>query len=111
MAKTLKSRNASLRQEAEKNASITRKVAGGEPTVIKKGIPLDHSSKHTPYAGAQFGLSKGVTKNMDNYESLRVDVWLTDTVQEGETPEEAFIRVESIVDRVLEEAVLSTIEG
>ena len=55
-------------------------------------------------------MSKGVTKNMDNYESLRVDVWLSDTVQEGETPESAAQRIESFIDATLEQAIRNCIE-
>ena len=34
---------------------------------------------------------------MDNYESLRVDVWATDEVKEGETYEDALNRVSDLV--------------
>ena len=46
---------------------------------------------------------------MENYESLRVDCWLSDTVREDETVKEAFARVEAIIDEVLEESVLATV--
>lgn len=50
-------------------------------------------------------MSKGITKNMDNYESLRVDVWLTDEVAEGETVEQAYNRISALLTEVLEETV------
>lgn len=113
MAKTLSSKIKSMKQEqlkqkAEANTTVSKKVGRDTPTVVKQGVPLDHSTKHYPYEKAQFGMSKGITKNMDNYESLRVDVWLTSEVQEGESIKEAYTRVEQIIDEVLEEAVLST---
>lgn len=115
MAKSLNSQMKKMKQEqlkqkenARKNTTITKKVGREEPTVIKSGTPLDHSMKHGSYEGTKFGMSKGVTKNMDNYESLRVDVWLTSEVFEGESIREAYTRVEEIIDEVLEEAVLST---
>lgn len=97
-----------IKQKAEANTTVSKKVGREAPTVIKQGVPLDHTLKHNPYENAQFGMSKGVTKNMDNYESLRVDVWLTSEVLPGESIKEAYARVEEVIDEVLEEAVLST---
>ena len=48
-------------------------------------------------------------RNMDNYESLRVDVWLSDYVQDGETPENAIERIENFIDTALEQAVFNTV--
>lgn len=99
------------KSEAKKNVSIVKssKSNGVEnSTVIKEGVPVDHSSKHEPHAPVKFGMSKGCTINVGNYESLRIDVWLTDEVAEGESVKEAYSRVESILDEVLEESVLST---
>lgn len=115
MAKSLNSQMKRMKQEqlkqkenARKNTTITKKVGREEPTVIKAGTPIDHSTKHDPYATAKFGMSKGITKNMGDFESLRVDVWLASEVLEGESIKEAYARVEEIIDEVLEEAVLST---
>lgn len=106
--KRMKQEQLKQKENARKNTTITKKVGREEPTVIKSGTPLDHSVKHDSYEGTKFGMSKGVTKNMENYESLRVDVWLTSEVFEGESIKEAYARVEEIIDEVLEEAVLST---
>lgn len=97
-----------LAKKAEENTSISKKVGRDEPEIIKSGTPLDHSNKHLNNS-TTVGMNKGVTKNMDNYESLRVDVWLSDTVNEGETVEEAFERVESVIDETLEKAILNTV--
>ena len=97
-----------LMDKAKDNTTISKKTSDGVE-VIKNGVPNDHSVKHTPYEGAKIGMSKGVTKNMDNYESLRVDVWLSDEVQPGETISEAYDRIGSVLDKTLEEAVLSSI--
>lgn len=104
---TLKSKKR-LAKKAEENTTITKKTVDGTEN-IKRGVPLDHSNKHDPKSSMIIGMSKGVTKNMDNYESLRVDVWLSDSVQEGETQKEALERIESFVDTALEEAVFNTI--
>lgn len=115
MAKSLSSQMKSLKQEqikqkeiAVKNTTVTKKVGREAPVTVKQGVPLDHAVKHNGFDSAKFGMSKGVTKNMDNYESLRVDVWLTSEVLPGESIHEAYARVEAIIDEVLEEAVLST---
>lgn len=104
-----------LQAQARENTTITRGSKREGISTIKAGKPLDHEVKQTTakkkndlFVGQTFGISKGVTKNMDNYESLRVDCWLSDVVREGETVQEAFARVESIIDEVLEESVLAT---
>ena len=104
---TLK-RTKKLAKTAEENTTISKKSSEGVET-LKQGIPLDHSVKHDPKAPTIIGMSKGVTKNMDNYESLRVDVWLSDSVQEGETPEEATQRIEAFIDNALEQAIINSI--
>lgn len=99
-------KNNTLKSRAESNLSARR---GKE--VIKEGTPLEHSRKHgVPMQSRVVGMNKGITRNMGDFESLRVDVWLTDFVSEDETPQEALERVESIVDEVLEEAVLSMVD-
>ena len=104
-----------LQAQARENTTIMRGNKRDGMNTVKAGKPLDHETKQSTakkkndlYAGQTFGISKGVTKNMDNYESLRVDCWLSDVVREGETVQEAFARVESIIDEVLEESVLAT---
>lgn len=42
---------------------------------------------------------------MGDYESLRVDVWLTDTVYENETTQSAYQRVVNIVDNTLQDII------
>lgn len=99
--------NAVLKKKAKENTTVTKKSEGVVES-IQKGTPLDHVLKHDPKVRT-IGMSKGVTKNMDNYESLRVDVWLSDEIRENETPEEAITRIESFIDKALEEAVVNSI--
>lgn len=95
-----------LKKAAQKNLSVKR-----NNEVEKDGVPLDHAPKHgVPIQARMVGMNKGITRNMGDYESLRVDVWLTDFIDEDETPQETFERVEEIVDEVLEEAVLSMVD-
>lgn len=99
----------SLSTRAVENAHVTQGNKNNQ-TVLKRGVPND--LKHETHEGATYpvvGVSVGITKNMDNYESLRVDCWLTDTVQEGETYEQAYARVVAVVDKTLNDTVQSYI--
>ena len=113
MAKSLKPSMKKLKETAEENTTIKKGNNSKGYETIKNGVPLDHDTKQSvkkPYSGKPVGMSKGITKNMDNYESLRVDCWLTDEVREDETVSEAFARVSDVLDLVLEEAVLSVLD-
>ena len=46
---------------------------------------------------------------MGDYESLRVDVWLSDTLKPDETVQEGYERIETILNEVLESTVLSIV--
>lgn len=94
----------SLAAKAKENATVTRGTRG-EQTELKKGVPAEHSRKHLDGETPVVGVSIGITKNMDNYESLRADVWLTDKKQDNETLEEAYSRVAKITSEVLQEIV------
>ena len=95
-----------LKNIAKQNTQVTRGTSK-EQEVLKEGIPNDHSNKHFKGADHTVGVSIGCTKNMDNYESLRVDVWLTDSVKDGETAEQAYSRIIGVVDETLHEIVQS----
>ena len=103
-----------LQAQARENTTISRGNKCDGYSTVKAGKPLDHEVKqftakkrNDTYVGQTFGMSKGCTLNMENYESMRVDCWLSDVVREGETVQEAFARVESIIDEVLEESALT----
>lgn len=92
-----------LEKVAEENTRVTLGTSK-EQTSLKSGVPNDHSVKHlgqTPIVG----ISIGSTLNMENYESLRVDCWLTDTVHDGETFEEAYNRIRGIAENTLQETI------
>lgn len=100
----------SLKSRVESNTrAVVKNGMLRTETTIKDGSPLDHSIVHSPTDSVKFGISKGITKNMDNYESLRVDVWLTDSVLEGETLDDAFSRVNEVLDEQLEKIVSSIV--
>lgn len=95
-----------LKEKAENNTTVTKGTSKNQE-MLKKGIPNDHSRKKENNI---VGMSLGITKNMDNYESLRVDCWLQDYVNDNETKKEAFQRVNKILDEVLQETVQSYID-
>lgn len=97
--------NKSLESQAKENTTVT-KGTKRDQKVEKQGTPLDHANKHKPQ-DTVVGVSLGVTKNMDNYESLRVDCWLIDTVKDGESVEQAYNRVVGVVDKQLQDTVQS----
>lgn len=97
----------SLSQTAEENARVTQGTSKSQKT-LKPGKPCDHSTKHlgsVPVTAPIVGVSIGSTLNMENYESLRVDVWLSDTVQPGETVQQAYDRISATVDTTLQKMV------
>lgn len=100
-----------LKQKAEENARITQGTSKSQK-VKKAGVPLEHHTKQSACSSSDkvVGVNIGVTKNMDNYESLRVDVWATDIVQPNETYEQAYERVLAVVDNVLQNTVNSYVE-
>lgn len=99
----------SLKQIAKENTQVTVGTKQSQKVVKKAETPPDKSRTVHSEKGV-VGASLGVTKNMDNYESLRVDCWLTDTVREGETEDKAFNRVFGVLNDVLEEVVGSFID-
>lgn len=98
-----KSLKKTLSEKAEKNASVTKGTSSNQ-TVLKEGVPNDHFRKHND-GTPNVGVSIGTTLNMGDYESLRVDVWLSDEVKDGETVQQAYNRVTSIVDETLQNIV------
>ena len=94
----------SLKEIASENTQVTKGTSNNQE-VLKEGTPNDHSIKHlsTKIVGA----SVGITKNMENYESLRVDCWLADTVKENETVEQAYERILGIIDKTMQDTVNS----
>ena len=99
-----KSLKKSLSQQAEENSTVTRGTSKNQK-VLKEGVPNDHSRKHLNDEFPTVGVSIGTTLNMGDYESLRVDVWLSDKVSDTETLEQAYARVVQSVDSTLQEIV------
>lgn len=105
--KVAKKSKVSLKSKARTSVSVTKGTKNNQE-VLKEGVPLQSGARQKDIDNV-VGVSIGVTKNMDNYESLRVECWLTDTIAEGETPQQAYNRIIGIVDEVLTETVESYI--
>lgn len=105
----MKLKSTALKAKAQENANVTKGNKRNGFETLKEGKPLDSVAKNDCNCGQKFGVSKGITKNMGDYESLRVEVWLTDSIQPKETPQEAIHRVNEILDEVIEEIVLNTV--
>ena len=99
-----KSLKKSLSEQTEENATVTKGTANNRET-LKEGKPNEHSRRHLDGEVPVVGVSIGTTLNMGDYESLRVDVWLTDKVQNKETTQQAYERVVSVVDETLQSIV------
>ena len=104
MALKNKSLKQSLLKNAEENARVTKGTSKNQE-VLKEGVPNDHSRKHLDGQTPVVGASIGSTLNMENYESLRVDVWLTDRVNEDETVQQAYERIVKVLDDTLQNIV------
>lgn len=91
-------RTSSLKKTLKSNTTSSIKHEDGSVETIKEGNPLDHVVKRVP---GVIGVSKGITKNMSNYESFRVDAWITDTVQPGETEKDALLRLSKLIEEHL----------
>ena len=52
----------------------------------------------------------GYTLNLGNFQSLRIDISITDNKREGETANEAFERVYKFVEEKLAEKVRESVE-
>ena len=73
------------------NANVTRRV-NGKDTPVKEGVVVDNNIK-TSTLPNYIGVNIGGTINMGNYESLRIDVWAVDNINDGETRQDAIKRV------------------
>lgn len=86
----------SLEEKAQENISATIGNRTNQ-RVLKEGTPLNHSDIHNINRTQRtVGVNIGITKNMGDFESLRVDCWLTDEILEGETQSDALARVGAI---------------
>lgn len=98
-----------LKKKVEKNTSVVKRNSDKTDTIMKNGVHVDVKQKvgTAPNIDGStvVGLAVGTTLNMDNYESLRVDVWISDSLKDGETVEQAYDRLREVVSSQLTETV------
>lgn len=114
-AKVTKSINKELKEtkntSVEINTKVTKKTNGVEETLVSEGNHLNSSTKRDILNPNKFvGINIGITKNLDNYESLRVDVWIADNVQEDETHADTLQRITDIAINHAEATVIDIVE-
>lgn len=100
-------KKAGLSAKAKANTSVVKR-SSQEMETLKSGVYADSKQKigGSPVpSGRTVGVAVGTTLNMDNYESLRVDVWISDEVQDGETIEAAYDRLRGVISNQLVETV------
>lgn len=83
------------------SVTASKKTAQGDVEEVVNGVVADPTIKQNTPLGV-VGMNLGVTLNMGNYESLRIDVWSTEEVAENETREEATDRLSSELTSILD---------
>ena len=97
-----------LSKKVESNTSVIRRNSDKSEDVLKKGVHVDTKQKMgnpTMQNETVVGLSVGSTINRGDYESLRVDCWMSDTMKDGETVEQAYNRLREVLSAQLVETV------
>lgn len=90
-----------IKKNHSKEKSSVSASLDDEPVVL--GVGVEPSLKQS--SPNSVGCSLGVTKNMGGYQSLRVDVWASCEVNEGETHEEVYQRIVGTCGTLLEQTV------
>lgn len=86
-----------LNQKAKSNLNVATKSK-----TVKKGKLVDSTDKIPKSNSRVVGVSKGVTLNMGDYESMRIDVWASDFIKDNETISQAETRIAREIDALLE---------
>ena len=93
----------SLKNKAE--VAARKRNNDGSESELKKGSKADSSIKAHKTGVPLIGMSKGVTKNMGDFESLRVDVWLSAPCDNISQATDIVKDIETVIDDILEETL------
>lgn len=101
MAKLIKkAKNADNTEKLKKKLAENTTATLGtkqEQQVVVEGTPLDHHPKHAVEKSKRtVGVSVGSTINMGDFQSLRVDCWITDELLDNETQTEGLQRLTDV---------------
>lgn len=95
-----------LVDKAKENTRVVVKEGSkAEEKVIKEGNIENKIENKRDLDSTIVGLSKGITKNMGNYQTLRIDCWLATPVEKGKTVGETLENISEILDTVLADEV------
>lgn len=86
-----------LNQKVKSNLNVATKSK-----TVKKGKLVDSTDKIPKSNSRVVGVAKGVTLNMGDYESMRIDVWASDFIKDNETISQAETRIAREIDALLE---------
>ena len=84
------------------NTTATKTVDRKTETLVE-GTPLEHTKMHNinKSGSRTVGVNVGSTINMGDFQSLRVDCWLTDELLDGETHTEGLQRLTEVASEHL----------
>lgn len=103
----LKSRKVGTdRTSVKENVSVSKGSNRDGYESLENGTPNDQIRKRD-LDTEEVGMSIGSTINMGDFQSLRVDVWGSEIVRDGESRKDAFKRLHGELDEVLQETVSS----
>lgn len=103
MAKLVRRKtNQSLEEQAQANTTAVKTVSK-QPETLQEGQPLEHTKMHNinKLSTRTVGVNVGSTINMGDFQSLRIDCWLTDDLLEGETHTEGLQRLTEVASEHL----------
>lgn len=94
--------NENLKEQAMANTTATKTVDRKTETLVE-GTPLEHTKMHNinKSGSRTVGVNVGSTINMGDFQSLRVDCWLTDELLDGETHTEGLQRLTEVASEHL----------
>lgn len=81
-----------VNSQKDVEVSVVKRNGDGSEDVLIKGSVADANIK-TATPIRTVGVNIGVTMNMGNYQSMRIDVWSSDKIYKHETRKDAIFRV------------------
>jgi hypothetical protein len=85
------------------NVSSHVTIANGKTVSYEKGEPLEFNANKVipPIGYTVVGLSKGITKNLGDYESARVDCWMSHVVKQADAVQ-ALEDMSTLIDETID---------
>lgn len=89
---------------------VVKSTSGEKETLLDTSLDTDTETTITTDK-SNFGMSKGMTLNMGEYQSLRVDVWCDDKLRPKESLKDGVCRLDEEITDILAEIVEDTIDA